>query len=94
MLVLLAIDLLLDWRVSAFFSALAILHGAIVGFLWDELDQGSDFRTGERIHGGGGEAHGFGAPTWSVTGSESPSSGMWTPSTVTNVLPSETAETA
>ena len=47
--VLLAIDLLLRWRVSVFFSALAVLHGAIVGFLWDELDQGAEFRTGERI---------------------------------------------
>jgi len=49
LLVLLVIDLLLRWRVSVFFSALAILHGAIVGFLWDELDQGAEFRTGERI---------------------------------------------
>ena len=47
--ILLAIDLLLRWRVSVFFSALAVLHGAIVGFLWDELDQGAEFRTGERI---------------------------------------------
>jgi hypothetical protein len=48
-LVLLAIDLLLGWGVSVFFSAVAVLHGAIVGFLWDELDQGAEFRTGERI---------------------------------------------
>jgi hypothetical protein len=48
-LLLLFLDWLFGWNVSLFFIVLAILHGAIVGFLWDELDQGDDLRTGEKI---------------------------------------------
>ncbi len=49
LLLLLALDLLLRWRVSLFLSVLALLHGATVGLLWDELDQTGGFRTGEQV---------------------------------------------
>ena len=46
---LLIIDLLLSWPVSLFLSILAAAHGALVGFLWDDLVQADNLRTGERI---------------------------------------------
>lgn len=49
LLILLAFDLVVGWRVSLFFSVLAILHGFVVGLLWDELDQAEGQRMGENI---------------------------------------------
>lgn len=49
LLVLLGFDLVLRWRVMVFFVVLAILHGVIVGLLWDELEQTDHLRTGEKI---------------------------------------------
>jgi hypothetical protein len=48
-MLLLIFDLALRWRISLLFTVLAILHGATVGFLWNDLDHPSDFRTGEKI---------------------------------------------
>ena len=49
LLILLGIDLVLGWSVSIFFSVLAILHGAVVGLLWDDLEQTEGQRMGENI---------------------------------------------
>jgi hypothetical protein len=49
LLILLGLDLVLGWNVSIFFSVLAILHGATVGLLWDELEQTEGQRMGENI---------------------------------------------
>ena len=49
LVLLLAFDLVVGWRISILLSVLAIVHGATVGLLWDELDQPNGFRTGERI---------------------------------------------
>lgn len=49
LLILLIVDLVLSWPVSLFLSVLAAAHGALVGFLWEELEQADSLRTGERI---------------------------------------------
>ena len=49
LLLLLGFDLILRWRVMVFFVVLAILHGLVVGLLWDELEQTDHLRTGEKI---------------------------------------------
>ncbi len=49
LMILLLVDLLLSWPVSLFLSVMAIAHGALVGFLWDDLEQADGLRTGERI---------------------------------------------
>jgi hypothetical protein len=48
-LLLLIFYLALGWRISVFVGVLAILHGGLVGLLWDELEQTDGLRTGERI---------------------------------------------
>ena len=47
--VLLALLLILRWRITLVPSLLALLHGATVGLLWDELERPDGMRTGERI---------------------------------------------
>jgi hypothetical protein len=49
LLILLGFDLVLGWSVSIFFCVLAILHGAIVGLLWDQFGQTESQRMGENI---------------------------------------------
>jgi hypothetical protein len=49
LLILLGFDLVLRWRVSAFWSVLACLHGAAVGLIWDGLEQAEGLRMGENI---------------------------------------------
>jgi len=48
-LLLLIFYLALGRRISIFVSFLAILHGGLVGLLWDELEQTDGLRTGEKI---------------------------------------------
>jgi len=49
LLVMLLFDLILRWRVSLFWSLLAILHGMVVGWLWDGLEQADGLRMGEDL---------------------------------------------
>ena len=49
LLLLLIFYLALGWRFSLFAGLLAIIHGGLVGLLWDELEQTDGLRTGEKI---------------------------------------------
>ena len=49
LLVLLTLDLLFGWTVSLFLAIVAAVHGALVGLLWDDLEQSDGLRTGERM---------------------------------------------
>lgn len=49
LMLMLALDALLGWSISLFLSVVAAIHGALVGFLWDGLEQGDGLQTGERI---------------------------------------------
>lgn len=49
LLLMLLFDLILRWRVSLFWSVLAILHGSIAGLMWDGLEQADGLRMGETI---------------------------------------------
>jgi len=49
LLIMLGFDLVLRWRVSVFWSVLAVLHGSAVGLIWDGLEQADGLRTGEDL---------------------------------------------
>jgi hypothetical protein len=48
-LIMLGFDLILRWRVTVFWSALAVLHGSAVGLIWDGLEQADGLRMGEDL---------------------------------------------
>jgi hypothetical protein len=49
LLIMLGFDLILRWRVSAFWSVLAVLHGSAVGLIWDGLERADGLRMGEDL---------------------------------------------
>lgn len=49
LVLVLSTSLVLGWGLSIILSFLAILHGLIVGLLWEELDQAEGQQMGEKI---------------------------------------------
>src|SRR5574340_813034 len=49
LLIMLGLDLILRWRVSVFWSVLAVLHGSAVGLIWDGLERADGLRMGEDL---------------------------------------------